>query len=170
MYLENLLKRGLTTFDVGGRIALTPKKLITDRIRTVVSQHSAEILDELRAHQARMIAQAEELERRILSLLDACRITQEDAEERLTYLFRLTATTPAPAPPCQCGEVLLWCFPEEALVAFAPDKKLPLLCHKCHPPKSGQARYFLADEDLQPALDDPMPAQAEESTPERALF
>lgn len=157
-YLPHLQKRGIHAWLLDGQLLLWPRESITPKIRDVVRANKAsviaEIEEELRHHQARMIDQAEELEQRILALLDCGRINQTNAEERLTYIFRLTASTPAPHPPCSsCGEVLLWCFPEETRAALAPEKKLPLLCYKCHPPESGWVRFFLADENApQPAM------------------
>lgn len=151
-YLPHLEKRGLRVWLLDGQLILWPKERLTSKIREVVRANKtsviAEIEEELQQHQARMIAQAEEIEGRILALLDAGRISSRDADEKLTYIFRLTATTPAPFPPCSsCAEVLLWCFREETLVALAPEKNLPLLCYRCNPPKDGWVRFFLADED-----------------------
>lgn len=142
--LESLHRRGyLVTLLSDERLHIVPS---LNGLKEKVARHKAAIVDELRQHQARMIAQAEELELRILAALELDRITSQDAEDKLSYIFQLTATTPAPFPPCDCSEVLLWCHPEEMAAVAAPEKRLPLLCYRCHPPKDGCARFFLADE------------------------
>lgn len=156
-YIPHLEKRGLKAWLINGQLFLWPKENITPKIREVVRANKTSVISEVESalenHQTRMIDQAEKLEERVLALLASGRITPVDADDKLTYLFRLTATTPSPFPPCaSCGEVLLWCFREETLVALAPEKNLPLLCYRCNPPKDGWVRFFLADEDApQPA-------------------
>lgn len=104
---------------------------------TATQQAPAQGVD--RCHAAEMTAQAEELEQRILRLLDSGRITQAEAEDKLTYLFRTTASKPVRHRPCGCGEVLLW-------QSSDASGEQVLRCYACTPPTDLDrgASYYMA--------------------------
>lgn len=138
-YLSHLEKRGITARIVDGSLRLSPREKVTDKVRDVVREKKEDIIAELKAsHRQAMIDQAESFETRILAALESDRIDQAQAEDQLTYIYRLTATSVAVQGPCDCGEVLLHKQPADPL-------SLPLLCYRCHVPVFG-AEYFLASE------------------------
>lgn len=125
-HLEALHRRGYSVREEDGKLVIRPRPSpgLVDMIRNV----KEDVLAELEAHRQECIRMVEEIEQQVLD----SKIPVDEAVQLLVHAFTITASAPTAHPACDCGENLLWSYPDDT----ATTAKLPPLCSRCYPPPS----------------------------------